>query len=426
MKATLPLFALLLLPSLGLAKTEKIEFKDAVAEVYKEASGDKLWIYRFEPMWHHAEGPRPAIVFFFGGGWTGGTPTQFEQHARYLASRGMVAFVADYRVKSRQGTTGKECASDGKSAVRWIRANAKRLGIDPDRIAAGGGSAGGHVAAFTGMCDAFDDPADKQSDVSSKPNALALFNPVFNNGPGEEGWGHAKSKEWFPDISPAHNITKDDPPAIVFLGTKDKLIPVSVAEKFKADMEKAGLKSELHLYEDQPHGFFNENKGGTEIFLDTIRKMDAFFVDLGWLEGVPGEKQIKAASKGNEDKKATNKKRKTSQIHSKFHGTWEFLSHPGKLPKEKDRPIEAHRLLISRDSFQRLASGENKSSTPLDPVVVNENGAVRQFDDETGKHLRIAKLTLEDGNLHVRGLKEYQHVVYRRVDGVEGPKTGKK
>jgi acetyl esterase len=278
------------------AKTEKLDLPGSRAETYKNASGDDLYLYIFEPKGHDAaKDQRPAIVFFFGGGWVGGSPLQFEQHSRYLASRGMIAICADYRVKSRQNATPNQCVADGKSAVRWIRANAKRLGIDPQKIAAGGGSAGGQVAAAAGMTDGLDDPADKAPSISSKPNALVLFNPVYDNGP--EGWGHAAAKEWFPQISPAHNITKDDPPAVVFLGTKDNLIPVATAEKFQADMKAAGLKSDLHLYPDQPHGFFNEGKGGSDIFMDTLRNMDAFLVAAGFLTGEADEAGIKAVLK---------------------------------------------------------------------------------------------------------------------------------
>lgn len=299
MKSRFLLFVLLLspvwTPVVGSAKTEKANFEGATAEVYKHASGDDLYLYIFHPAGHDPKtDKRPAIVFFFGGGWVGGDPRQFEQHARYLAARGMVAMVADYRVKSRQDTGPKECVADGKSAIRWARKNAGRLGIDPDRIAAGGGSAGGHVAASTGMLDGLDDAGDDLS-ISSKANALALFNPVYDNGPG--GWAHDRVADYWKEISPAHNITKDDPPAVVFLGTKDKLVPVATAEKFQADMEVAGLKSELHLYEGQPHGFFNEGKGGTGIFQDTIRKMDAFFVELGWIEGGADEGMLASVSK---------------------------------------------------------------------------------------------------------------------------------
>ncbi|MBL6831489.1 MAG: sulfatase-like hydrolase/transferase, partial [Pirellulales bacterium] len=176
----------------------------------------------------------------------------------------------------------------GKSAVRWIRANADRLGVDPDRIAAGGGSAGGHVAAAAGICNGLDDPADDNQEISSKANALLLFNPVYDNGP--EGYGHDRVKPWFPAISPAHNISADDPPTIVFLGTRDNLIPVETAERFDAALKAAGIRSELWLYPDQPHGFFNESKS-QESFLNTVERMDAFLVSLGWLTG-PADKPL--------------------------------------------------------------------------------------------------------------------------------------
>ncbi len=297
MNSTLPALLLTAVISLpALAKTEQHDFKGAAtAEVYKKASGDDLWIYRFDPQGHDpAKHKRPAAVFFFGGGWNGGTVGQFEQHAKYLSSRGMVVFVADYRVKTRQNTGPDACVADGKSAIRWVRENAERLGIDPDRIAAGGGSAGGHVAATTGICDGLDAPTENDSQISSKADALLLFNPVYDNGP--DGYGHDRAKKWFPAISPAHNITKDDPPTIVFLGTKDSLIPVSTAKKFDHDLKSARIKSELWLYEGQPHGFFNERKS-QKSFLDTVLKMDAFLVSLGWLEGKADEAKLKSLLK---------------------------------------------------------------------------------------------------------------------------------
>ena len=278
------------------SKAKRLDIAGSVAEIYKTASNDDLYLYLFFPEGHDPKkDQRPAAVFFFGGGWTGGTPTQFEQHAKYLASRGMVAAVADYRVKSRQGTTPKECVADGKSAVRYLRNHAVRLGVDPNRIAAGGGSAGGHVAAATGMLPGLDDPADDRS-ISSRSNALILFNPVYDNGP-EGGWSHSLVAPYWKEISPAANIDSHSPPAIVFLGEKDALIPVATAKRFQQKMRDAGLVSELELYPEQQHGFFNESKGGPELFLDTIQKMDRFLVKLGYLTGAPSESQVKAASR---------------------------------------------------------------------------------------------------------------------------------
>jgi acetyl esterase len=252
--------------------------------VYKEASGSKLILNIFFPKGHKPKtDKRPAIVFFFGGGWNGGSPSQFTPHCQYLASRGMVAITADYRVKSRQGTSPFECVKDGKSAVRWIRKNAKKLGIDPSKLASGGGSAGGHVAAATGTLSGLEEDGEDSS-ISSKPNALVLFNPVYDNGP--KGYGHERVKDRYKEISPLHNIRKGTPPAIVFLGDQDKLIPVSTAEKFKTLMEKAGSRSDLHVYKDQPHGFFNQGKKGN-YYEKTVLEMDKFLISLGWLKGKP-------------------------------------------------------------------------------------------------------------------------------------------
>jgi len=153
-------------------------FKPDKEVVYKQVGDAALKLHVFLPEEHSTTDRRPAIVFFFGGGWMGGTPTQFYPHCEYLASRGMVAMSAAYRVKAEHGTEPRECVKDGKSAVRWIRVHAAELGIDPDRIAAGGGSAGGHVAASTGTNTAFEEDGEDRT-VSYRPDALVLFNPVF-------------------------------------------------------------------------------------------------------------------------------------------------------------------------------------------------------------------------------------------------------
>ncbi|MEX2212843.1 MAG: alpha/beta hydrolase [Phycisphaeraceae bacterium] len=260
-----------------------LKLDGARAQVYKTAGDTKLFLYVFNPPKHQSTDKRPAVVFLFGGGWNGGTPTQFEPHARYLASRGMVAIVADYRVKSRQGTTPFECVADGKSAVRWVRKHAADLGVDPKRIAAGGGSAGGHVAAATGVVPGLDEKGEDDA-VSSRPDALILFNPVYDNGPG--GYGYDRVKDRYTEISPLHNLAAGAPPTIVFLGTKDSLIPVATAEKYKKRMEEVGSRCDLHLYEGEAHGFFNQSRNAKHYYL-TVLEMDKFLISLKWLEGQP-------------------------------------------------------------------------------------------------------------------------------------------
>jgi len=246
---------------------------------YKSVGDGTLSLHIFHPQDHKSTDRSPAIVFFFGGGWNGGTPSQFYNQSEYLASRGMVAICAEYRTKKSHNTSPQECVKDGKSAVRWIRAHAAELGIDPHRLAAGGGSAGGHVAAATGTVNGFNEQGEETS-VSCRPDALVLFNPVFDNS--EQGYGYERVMDYWRAFSPMHNIDSDTPPTIVFLGTKDKLIPVATAEDYKRRMEAAGVRCDLHLYKDQPHGFFNKVK-----YTETVIEADKFLASLGYLQGEP-------------------------------------------------------------------------------------------------------------------------------------------
>ena len=221
----------------------------------------------------------PAIVFFFGGGWNSGTVHQFASRAREIADRGMVCILADYRVFKRFGTDPFASVEDAKSVMRYVRSHAAELRIDPDRIAASGGSAGGHLAAATALVEGFDSPSDDLK-VSPKPNALVLFNPVFNNAPTPEGYGYTRISSRFPQFSPYHNITAGAPPTLIMVGTKDHLIPVSTSEAYKARMDEVGSRCELHLYEGVGHGFYHQ-EGYYRQTLDTAIK---FLQSLGYID----------------------------------------------------------------------------------------------------------------------------------------------
>ena len=167
-----------------------------------------------------------------------------------------------------------------------MRANAAKIGIDPDRIVVGGGSAGGHVAAAVAACQELEETSPAP-DTSCIPNALMLFNPVYDNGP--DGYGHDRVKDYWKIFSPKHNLHQDMPPTIAFFGTQDKLIPVATTEAFAAGMAEVGVRYDNHLYEGQGHGFFNygRSKGDTDYFVETVRAADRFLNSIGILEGEP-------------------------------------------------------------------------------------------------------------------------------------------
>ena len=288
MKSIILLFLCLLAAPL-FAKSYPPTFKDARVETYRTIGSTelKLWIFgESDP-----KAKKPAIVFFFGGGWHGGTPAQFEDQARYFAKRGMIAITADYRVKSRQGVQVVECVKDAKAAIAWVRENAQRLGIDPDKIAASGGSAGGHLAAATGTINGFGS--------DERPNAMILFNPACTLAP-IAGWeppktqSTKKTKDGEKDvdlsierlgveaqvISPAHHIGPHTPPTLILHGKQDTTVPYASVVAFESAMKKAERPCKLVGYDGAEHTFFRR-----EGYYDkTLAEADSFLVDLGWIK----------------------------------------------------------------------------------------------------------------------------------------------
>ncbi len=269
-------------------------FAETRTETYKTIGDVKLDLTIQLPDGWKAEDKRPAIVFFFGGGWSGGSTTQFENQARYLASRGMVAMAADYRVKTRHGVKPAICVADAKSAMRWVRSNAAKLGIDAQRLAAGGGSAGGHLAAAVALLPGLDDPADDKA-VSCIPDALVLFNPGLILAPFEgadlKGFLAPAAAERFgcepEEISPIHHIRTYASPTIIFHGKADTTVPYSTTELFRDRMRAAGNRCELVGAEGQVHGYFNFGRNEDRYAVETLEAADRFLASLGWLQGEP-------------------------------------------------------------------------------------------------------------------------------------------
>ena len=276
---------------LVLVCTERAEAQDyppdiegARVETFKTVGGVDLKAWLLSPEGHQASDSRPAMVFFFGGGWVTGTPAHFERQARALADRRMVAVLADYRVLNRHGTRPDAAVRDAKSAVRWVRAHASELGIDPRRIAAGGGSAGGHLAAATATVPGFDEPGE-DAGVSSAPNALVLFNPAVVIAPADGLWEvPARQSERFGGLSlfalsPFHHLKEGMPPTLVLHGSDDQVVPMRTVVAFCDRVVELGGECELVRYESAGHAFFNNDP----YYGPTLRRMISFFESLGWI-----------------------------------------------------------------------------------------------------------------------------------------------
>jgi acetyl esterase/lipase len=240
---------------------------------YKTIDAIELTMNMYHPQGWSPQDRRPAVVFFFGGGWRGGNIDQFRPHCEYIAGKGMVAFTADYRVQSRHGSNPFDSVEDGKSALQWLVENADELGIDASRIAASGGSAGGHVALCTAV---FKDPRQ-----CAAPGALILFNPVTDTT--ETGFGKDIIGDRYRELSCTHHVVAGLPPTIIFHGMADTTVPYSNAEQFFRRMRDKGNRCELIAFADESHGFFNFGRNGNTSYKRTLALLISFLEEAGYL-----------------------------------------------------------------------------------------------------------------------------------------------
>ena len=258
-------------------------------------------------------------MFFFGGGWIGGGIEHFSWQADYLARRGIVAVRVDYRVDSRHQTTPDKAVEDGFDALLWLHRHAAKLGINPQRIVASGGSAGGHIAACLALCD---HPAGIHM-ASVRPALLVLFNPVLDlvNPTAEEEFTSREieligmmPESSVPALSPNRQIDGSTPPTLLMFGDRDGLL---VQGKFFAEKAaSAKVPVTLLTAEGQTHGFFNREPWRSA----TTLAMDHFLRERGYLSGAPlidetetgkslkGKGSEKGSKNGSRDVKSSDKK----------------------------------------------------------------------------------------------------------------------
>ncbi|WP_218033036.1 exo-alpha-sialidase [Brevifollis gellanilyticus] len=247
--------------------------------VYKKVGSIELKLDVFEPEGFKASDKRPCFVAIHGGGWTSGGPKSMYLFADHCAKLGMVAVSVQYRLfKPGTPVTVFECVKDARAAVRYVRAHAAELGVDPDKIIVNGSSAGGHLAAATAMFDGVDHKNEKL-EVSCHPNALVLFSPVIDTS--LEGYGYAKIGEKWKELSPAHQVRAGLPPTLLFHGDGDTTTPVRGANVFVEEMKKAGNRIE---YVSPPGAIHTYMFKDAKLHEETKTKMDEFFANLGYVK----------------------------------------------------------------------------------------------------------------------------------------------
>ena len=242
---------------------------------YKEVDGKELKLSVFFPEGYDASDKKfPTFVVYHGGSWATGEASWHYPDCVYWAKRGMVAVSVDYRLSKRDGVkVPLECIKDAKSAIRFLRKNAMQLKIDPNRIVAAGGSAGGQLAAATAMITSPEtNDTSYETALSCIPNAVILYNPYFKCTPG---------------LSPPNFIGAGLPPVITFLGELDPAITVESLLDFHKSYRRAGNVSEYYVGKEGKHGFCNGRNPRNPFFYWSLELQDAFLVKHGLLNGKP-------------------------------------------------------------------------------------------------------------------------------------------
>ena len=258
------------------------ELKPTRALVYKTLPERRLELRIFEPKGYAASDRRPCFVAFHGGGWLAGTPDVVYCVASHFADRGWVGVSVQYRIKRKSADwTVFDCVRDGRSAIRYLRAHAAELGIDPDKIVAGGRSAGGHIAASTALFEGVDEPGEDTA-VSCVPNALALYSAVLDTS--EQGYGQQTIGERWQELSPVHHVKAGLPPTIVLHGIRDTITPVAGAKLFVEQMQKAGNRCELILSKRGSHSYMMRTQ---PLFEEAMQQTRDFLAKAGFSDPVP-------------------------------------------------------------------------------------------------------------------------------------------
>jgi acetyl esterase len=228
-------------------------FPGAKTFIYRENAIAPMRLFVVKPDGWKATDHRSALMFFFGGGWTTGTPQNSIDWAKFAAKLGMVGIAPDYRTKGRTDTSPLESVADSRAAFHWVQEHAAELGIAPSRIVVGGNSAGGHVALWTAITKTPPGSAEEGS-PRSKPAALILFSTVSDTST-LTGYTPKRFGEHATDLSPVHQLDAKMPPVLAFHGDADKTVPLQQALALRDKLIATGNSCELHIVPGGGHNF---------------------------------------------------------------------------------------------------------------------------------------------------------------------------
>jgi acetyl esterase len=255
---------------------------------YKTVGAIRLTAHVFRPSQTSTGNRAPAILLFHGGGWVAGSPEWVYEAALRYAQYGAVAIAVEYRLCDQKSMTPLDSRADARDVLRWIRSNAADLGIDPDRIAAYGVSAGGQLAAALATID------DHQHPATPVPAALVMISPAVSVT--HDGWFQRLLLDKAPaaDLSPDEHINKRLPPTIIFHGISDTLVPIAGVRRYCERAKLQGSDCEIVEYANVGHLFTRKLDSQESDFdpdpndvADSHLKGDSFLATHGFLPKYP-------------------------------------------------------------------------------------------------------------------------------------------
>jgi acetyl esterase/lipase len=268
-----------LLKALGTVDRNRALLDRAHSGEFHQVGERKLTAWIFSPPDWTASDLRPAMLFFHGSLWDKGLVSQFAPQALYFAERGMVTILFEYRLPGVEGVDGTDALEDVATAHRWTCEYARDLGVDPGRIVMAGASAGAWMAAVRSLGLAALKPEAREQ---SPPVAMVLFEPICEVA-GKFPWAaRFQDPKSVRKLVPRKMLTKGAPPALIFHGSSDPIVPFELTAKLAKTWISKVPAARFIPYEGAGHGFYNFNVD-MRLYENTLNATDDFLVGLGLL-----------------------------------------------------------------------------------------------------------------------------------------------